>query len=388
MKSNVCLSLIGIFLLNPFHSHAQDIDTLVDVGGHRLHFVVWQGEGTPILLESGGGNDASIWISLANEIHEITNSPIITYDRPGYGQSEYDPTLADDQKSLIDYGVRDLEKGITKLGFDREIIFVGHSYGGFYAAYFAHKFPDRIKGMVLIDVNHVCYYTPEYVQGLKAERTDAWLANIKNLSETVYYECLSFYETIEHMRSIEIPPTIPIIDLVAEDPPFDAENDARWLACHAAFVEDSPQREGIVAADCEHYLHFDNRSLAINAITKIYCQVGEGIDYPAILQRNLAYNLQSANQYREQEYGYWHSERDFNSWAYRLLNEDHLESAVAIFALNVTLYPESANAWDSYGEALLLVGQEEQAIKSYQKSLTLNPDNQNAREVISRLKKE
>ncbi|MFK7924654.1 MAG: alpha/beta fold hydrolase [Bacteroidia bacterium] len=388
MKAKICLGLIGVFLLNPFQSRSQDIDTLLDVGGYRLHFVIWEGEGTPILLESGGGNDASIWTSFANEIHAITNSPIITYDRAGYGQSEYDPSLADDQKSLIDYGVRELEKGITKLGFEQDIIFVGHSYGGFYAAYFAHKYPDRIKGMVLIDVNHVCYYTEEYVQCLKTERTDAWLNNIKSLSEPVYYECLSFYETIEHMRGIEISPMIPVIDLVAGDPPFDAENDARWHACHAAFVEGSPQREGIIAADCEHYLHFDNRSLAINAIIKIYCQVGEGIDYAAVLQRSLTYNLQSANQYREREYAYWHSERDFNGWGYRLLNEEAMESAIAVFALNATLYPESANAWDSYGEALLLVGQEEEAIKAYQKSLELNPDNQNAREVLAGLNKE
>ncbi len=35
-------------------------DTLVDVGGHRLHLSVWDGEGpVTILFEAGGGADAS-----------------------------------------------------------------------------------------------------------------------------------------------------------------------------------------------------------------------------------------------------------------------------------------------------------------------------------------
>ena len=41
--------------------------------------------------------------------------------------------------------------------------------------------------------------------------------------------------------------------------------------------------------------------------------------------------------------------------------------------LNTERHPESANAWDSLGEAYALKGDKANAIKSFKKSLTLNP---------------
>jgi hypothetical protein len=38
---------------------SQTIDTLIDVGGYRLHFNIITGKGVPILFESGGGDDGS-----------------------------------------------------------------------------------------------------------------------------------------------------------------------------------------------------------------------------------------------------------------------------------------------------------------------------------------
>ena len=65
-----------------------------------------------------------------------------------------------------------------------------------------------------------------------------------------------------------------------------------------------------------------------------------------------------------------------------------LGESVDVFQLNVTLFPESANAYDSLGEAYLNGGQTEKAIRSYKKSLELNPDNQNAAAQLKRLTEE
>lgn len=54
-------------------------------------------------------------------------------------------------------------------------------------------------------------------------------------------------------------------------------------------------------------------------------------------------------------------------------------------AANLTLNPTSANAYDSYGEALLKTDQKEAAVTMYKKSLELNPENKNAREVLERI---
>ena len=61
------------------------------------------------------------------------------------------------------------------------------------------------------------------------------------------------------------------------------------------------------------------------------------------------------------------------------------EVAIALFRLAVELYPESANACDSLGEAHLLAGERELAILEYRRSLELNPDNDNAKAALRRL---
>jgi len=74
-----------------------------------------------------------------------------------------------------------------------------------------------------------------------------------------------------------------------------------------------------------------------------------------------------------------------NSWASQLSSENHLPEATELLKLNVQLYPDSGNAFDSLGEAYMKSGQKERAIESYKKSLEKNPDNTNARDKLKQL---
>jgi predicted TPR repeat methyltransferase len=62
-----------------------------------------------------------------------------------------------------------------------------------------------------------------------------------------------------------------------------------------------------------------------------------------------------------------------------------IDAALAVFRMNVEMHPESANAFDSLGEACLLSGDTELAIENYTRSLELNPENDNARRVLEDL---
>jgi len=59
--------------------------------------------------------------------------------------------------------------------------------------------------------------------------------------------------------------------------------------------------------------------------------------------------------------------------------------AVTVFKLALEIFPESANLYDSLGEAFMKVGEKNRAIESYQKSLELNPDNENAKKNLDEL---
>ena len=60
--------------------------------------------------------------------------------------------------------------------------------------------------------------------------------------------------------------------------------------------------------------------------------------------------------------------------------------AVEIFKLNVESYPQSANVYDSLGEAYMMNGERDLAIKNYEKSLVLNPANQGAITALKKLR--
>jgi CubicO group peptidase (beta-lactamase class C family) len=82
------------------------------------------------------------------------------------------------------------------------------------------------------------------------------------------------------------------------------------------------------------------------------------------------------------------TENDLNDWGYRLLNgQGKPEDALEIFKLIVNQYPDSWNAYDSLGEALLKNGKKDDARSMYQKSITLNPNNQNGKKVLEQIVK-
>ena len=80
-------------------------------------------------------------------------------------------------------------------------------------------------------------------------------------------------------------------------------------------------------------------------------------------------------------------ENDLNDWGYRLMSKGQDKEAQEIFKLNIYLYPQSWNTYDSYGEVLLKNGQKEEGIKMYKKSIEMNPDNQNGKKVLERILK-
>jgi tetratricopeptide (TPR) repeat protein len=80
------------------------------------------------------------------------------------------------------------------------------------------------------------------------------------------------------------------------------------------------------------------------------------------------------------------SESGINSFGYNILGEDKNKEALKIFKLNTKLYPNGFNTWDSYGECLLMLGEKEEGIKAYKKSLELNPKNKNAETIIEQNK--
>ena len=79
------------------------------------------------------------------------------------------------------------------------------------------------------------------------------------------------------------------------------------------------------------------------------------------------------------------SEGQLNSLGYEYLAAGQPDTALALFERNVMSYPESANTWDSMGEAQLALGLHADARASYERSLELNPNNRGAAAAIEKI---
>ena len=83
---------------------------------------------------------------------------------------------------------------------------------------------------------------------------------------------------------------------------------------------------------------------------------------------------------------YYFAENDLNMLGYQLLWRDMNEAAIEVFKLNIQAYPQSANPFDSLGEAYMASGIEELAIENFEKALTLDPNMPSAIDALKKLK--
>ncbi|MCF6182989.1 hypothetical protein [Lutibacter sp.] len=81
------------------------------------------------------------------------------------------------------------------------------------------------------------------------------------------------------------------------------------------------------------------------------------------------------------------TENNFNSFGYKELRKKNFKKAIQLFSINIALYPNSSNVYDSLAEAYMKKGDTAQAIINYKKSLALDSGNKRAKRTIKRLTK-
>lgn len=106
-----------------------------------------------------------------------------------------------------------------------------------------------------------------------------------------------------------------------------------------------------------------------------------------ILDKNGYKNaIETAKKLKSKNKDFSLTENEINIWGYKLISQKRLKDALELFKLNVSLYPSSANTYDSLGETYAELEEHKLALKNYEQSFKLNPQNKNAEEMIKRLK--
>jgi pimeloyl-ACP methyl ester carboxylesterase len=119
------------------------VERRVAVSGVTLRVREWPGDGPPILLLHGLASNSRIWDDVAARL--AGRFHVAAIDQRGHGLSDR-PTdgfgfekVAGDVKAVAD-----------ALGLDR-LTAMGHSWGGNVALVFATTYPERTRGLVLVD---------------------------------------------------------------------------------------------------------------------------------------------------------------------------------------------------------------------------------------------
>ncbi|MBW2267203.1 MAG: alpha/beta hydrolase [Deltaproteobacteria bacterium] len=119
--------------------------TLTGSTGLDLNLLEWSREGVPLLLLHGFGNEAHIWDDFAPSVAPYYRT--LALDHRGHGDSAWDPDGNYDYERLAD----DVEAVTAALEIDRFVL-IGHSLGGRVSTFFAGRHPERLAGLVLVDI--------------------------------------------------------------------------------------------------------------------------------------------------------------------------------------------------------------------------------------------
>ena len=255
---------------------AQAVEKLVDVGGYNLNFRIIQGEGLAILLESGGAMDSTEWNALAPRLAQETGATVVAYDRAGFGKSDLPETKCDLREDTAA-----LWRGLRTLGLDRNLILVGHSYGGFLIRFEAAEHPDAVKGMIFVDpftVEFVDMFGIEYCNNhpmmgklpFDTSRPETLNKVQRALVRMVGAPGSNLAEKIAVMRQAVVPEGIPV-QVITSGIAFlpKPEEQKAWRESHEQFTASIRGAILVVAEKSGHGIPFSQPDLLVSVVSEV-----------------------------------------------------------------------------------------------------------------------
>ncbi|HUP27966.1 MAG TPA: alpha/beta hydrolase [Chloroflexia bacterium] len=255
-------------------------ESLVDVGGRRL-YIKCMGEGSPtVILEHGMATESGSWKQVQQEVASFTR--VCAFDRAGRGTSDAAPKPRTSEDM-----VADLHALLENAGVPGPYILVGNSLGGFNARIFAHKYPDEIAGLVLVDSMHQDQFarieqalppeTPQDPEGFKAFR-QSFTQDYKDPTKNPEgYDQLTSHEQGRAVTSLG---DLPMIVLAGSefrmripDPRFGTYMHNMWHDLQKDLAGLSTKGKFVAVEDSGHFIQIDKPEAVVDAIREIVDQV-------------------------------------------------------------------------------------------------------------------
>jgi pimeloyl-ACP methyl ester carboxylesterase len=263
------LSVLLIACAPPVFASFQDnstapADTLINVGGHRLHFKVWDRKSDlTLVFENGGGSDLQTWDSVPAMAAHMFPVRVIAYDRAGLGTSELGPADLSPAREI-----EQLRLGLSRLGADR-IIVIGHSFGGLLALYHGFLHPDSVAGLVLVD--------PMNVPFIRSMTLDWLMRTVPDIADPTTPRDIAIMrmkrmmpDLVDRVEPAMLATHLPVVVISSGLPWWnDPTADQAWRESHRTFVSAAPGRELVVATRSTHRIAATEPGLILQAIGQL-----------------------------------------------------------------------------------------------------------------------
>ena len=248
-------------------------DTLLDVGGYRLHFRIYPGTGPAVLLEAGGGADASYWDALAPVLARETGATIVTYDRAGYGESDLPDTPYDLRQE-----VAGLWRGLEQLELDGSLILLGHSWGGMLILVAACLHPDAVRGLVFLDAMNVEFIDAlggadgltnhPLMQQFSFDRTHP--ETLSKPQQAALRVEAGMPDVVAYMHTLSLPRQVPVRAITAGIPwwPKPEENRA-WRESHQHLADSVEDGKLLVAERSTHLVPDEQPEIIVSTVAEL-----------------------------------------------------------------------------------------------------------------------
>jgi pimeloyl-ACP methyl ester carboxylesterase len=266
----------------------------IDIGGYRLHLSCAGRGGPTVVLEYGHQGSYVDWHLVQPEVANFTR--VCFYDRAGYGWS--DPSPRPRVPSVM---AAELHTLLQTAGEKPPYILVAHSYGSFDAVMFAHKYPEEVSALVLVDGLHTLSLFPALLSERVELRTMQFMIPFglprwrgwcggnappsirgekqaiscrAGLYEAYYRERVAHPESVLEIRAISSLGAIPLV-VIARDPALgsvipDVGDD--WQLIQRQKMQLSKNAELVIATGSGHGVPYARPDVIIAAARKLVAQ--------------------------------------------------------------------------------------------------------------------
>ncbi len=365
---------------------AADAPPGIKVGQYHVEMVSAGSGPYTVIFESGFSGGVGDWQRVAPDVAKAAK--VVLYTRAGSGKSDPRPEPRTPQRASLE-----LDQLIEAAQLKPPFILVGHSYGGYLIRLFAARHPEQVAGMVFVDPSMERFNSE--LKKIDSAKLAADMRLFATLTPAPFKaESKLVDDAFEAAARLPAPalPDVPVAVLtstmVRDKPEFFMHTPpavATWRKLHAQLFSQFSNGSHVTTASSGHNIPMEEPALVSGAIEQVIASASRlakrrahqlartalvrQVDQAAVLLkagRGAEAEPLLAAAVAESKL----SEGDVNQLGYEVQRAQP-QAAELLMKLNAQTYPESANAQDSYGEALLGSNQPLLAKARFERALEL-----------------